>query len=558
MKRSTLEQFVKCAILVHGSRYNYSKAVYAGARVPLEIVCPIHGSFWQKPHTHLCGSGCKSCFSPHPNIEAFLRRAHEVHKDFYDYSKVKYLGVNEKIEIICPIHGSFWQRANTHLGGAGCRECWKTKASTRRLFTKEQFLKQAFEVHGNLYDYSKVVYKGTRVPVEIVCPVHGSFWQKPHSHIHAKHGCPECGHNLRTWKENGTEFFITLATQLHDGKYDYSKSVYTGAKDKLCIICPTHGEFWQTPDSHIRKHHGCPKCYSPNFKLQHEVFSFVLSLCPDAVENDKCVLGGSRELDIYIPSQKLAIEFNGIFWHSERFCDKNKALRKYQECADVEIRLITIFEDEWRFKKEQVKGILRHYMNEHREKLQARKLKISGVNPSAASVFLERYHLQGSKSYTCAYGLYDSDSLVSLMTFSHRNGGGEWELTRYCSSKEIVGAFPRLLKAFQRNNEWDSIVTFADKRYFDGSVYRKYGFEMVQKLAPDYSILDGEVRRHKFNYRKDALQKRFLLTDEEISHKTEHQICLEHKLYRIYDCGKFKFTLQNSGVLNTGYASGSN
>ena len=131
----------------------------------------------------------------------------------------------------------------------------------------ENFVKKAREVHGDKYDYSKVEYTNNYTKVCIICPEHGEFWQAPNNHINQKQGCPKCSH--RSYKLSNEEFTIK-AKEIHGNKYDYSKVDYVNNRTKVCIICPEHGEFWQTPYKHLNKQ-GCPRCYG-NIKSNTEEF----------------------------------------------------------------------------------------------------------------------------------------------------------------------------------------------------------------------------------------------------------------------------------------------
>ena len=180
-----------------------------------------------------------------------IAKAKLVHGDKYDYSKVDYVKDYIKVCIICPEHGEFWQRPHAHLQGQGCPKC-KSKKQT---CTTDEFIAKAKKIHGDKYDYSKVKYIDTKSKVCVVCPEHGEFWQTPHNHLSGQ-GCPKCGVEKQT---STKEEFIKKAKEIHGDKYDYSKVDYSNAHTKVCIICPNHGEFWQTPNNHLRGH-GCPKC----------------------------------------------------------------------------------------------------------------------------------------------------------------------------------------------------------------------------------------------------------------------------------------------------------
>ncbi|MBR6517583.1 MAG: hypothetical protein IKT40_12200 [Bacilli bacterium] len=257
-KKLTTEEFVKKARLVHGDKYDYSKVEYNGTHKKVIIICPIHGEFEQTPHDHLVG-GCKQCYNDHrgdyvrSNTTKFIEKAKKVHGDRYDYSKVNYIDNKTNVIIICPIHGEFLQTPNTHLKGCGCYECTKYNIK-KNMINTEEFINRAKLVHGDRYDYSKVEYKNTTTNVCIICPIHGEFWQSPNNHLKGC-GCPYCSNN----KKMTSEEFAKKARLIHGDKYDYSKVEYVNNSTPICIICPIHGEFWQTPRDHLNNR-GCKQC----------------------------------------------------------------------------------------------------------------------------------------------------------------------------------------------------------------------------------------------------------------------------------------------------------
>ena len=167
------------------------------------------------------------------STKEFIEKARKVHGDKYDYSKVEYVNSQTKVCIICPEHGEFWQTPNVHLGQKGCPKC----ANNIKLSTKE-FIEKARKVHGDKYDYSKVVYKGMHTKVCIICPEHGEFWQKPMLHINQKCGCRLCGYDRISHKlKSNQESFLERAKEVHGEKYDYSKVNYINMRTNVCIIC---------------------------------------------------------------------------------------------------------------------------------------------------------------------------------------------------------------------------------------------------------------------------------------------------------------------------------
>jgi predicted nucleic acid-binding Zn-ribbon protein len=193
----------------------------------------------------------------------FIRRASELHNGKYDYGKTQYLNGNSKVEIVCPEHGSFWQRASGHLNGAGCPKCGRQSSSKKQMGTKENFVLKAQKKHSLKYDYTLVNYQGAHVEVEIICPEHGSFLQIPNRHLNGA-GCPECGKKKYIEKRRLTlEEFQRKAVSIHGAIFNYEKVNYINHSSEIEIICPEHGSFFQSANNHLAGH-GCPKCAAKN------------------------------------------------------------------------------------------------------------------------------------------------------------------------------------------------------------------------------------------------------------------------------------------------------
>lgn len=248
------------------------------------------------------------------NTEEFVKIAKENHDNFYDYSKVEYINRRTKVCIICPIHGEFWQAPSKHLSGQGCPKCGKIKMWDKRgrCLTNE-FIEKAREIHNDKYDYSKVEYVKSNEKVCIICPIHGEFWQTPNKHL-AKRGCPECKNNkLKTLKSSNTDEFIEKARRVHGNKYDYSKVEYVNNSTKICIICPEHGEFWQTPNNHLRGK-GCYQCNGFNTDSESRLYDAIkehFNNCEIIYQYKNKELLGNLSIDIYIPKYNIAIEYQG-------------------------------------------------------------------------------------------------------------------------------------------------------------------------------------------------------------------------------------------------------
>ena len=194
--------------------------------------------------------------------EQFIESANKIHNGKYDYSKVIYNGCDVKVCIICPEHGEFWQTPYNHIN----KKCGCSKCSRCKKLTTEEFIERSKKIHNGKYDYSKVEYVNNHTKVCIICPEHGEFWQTPANHLLGK-GCSKCNHGVKYSLSD----FISKAKLIHGDKYDYSKVEYVNSQTKVCIICPEHGEFWQTPSDHLFGY-GCCRCIRENYNLSTEEF----------------------------------------------------------------------------------------------------------------------------------------------------------------------------------------------------------------------------------------------------------------------------------------------
>ncbi|MNX79994.1 hypothetical protein D3C86_1116430 [compost metagenome] len=259
-----VEKFIEKSSLKHNNKYDYSKVIECDGKTPVEIICPVHGSFLQRKDVHSRGGGCKLCnFEAIPakrTVEEFIVKASELHNHKYDYSLVTSSKSKDRIDVVCSTHGVFTQTVAHHLVSQGCPECTWDKWR----LTREDFITKSVEAHNGKYDYSKVeLTKGFKEKVIIVCPEHGEFKQEAGAHMLGK-GCRLCSD-----KKNGlayrlsTDEFIKRSEEKHENKYDYSLSEYITCEDKVKIICPEHGEFLQRPMCHMGGK-GCAKCRNDN------------------------------------------------------------------------------------------------------------------------------------------------------------------------------------------------------------------------------------------------------------------------------------------------------
>ena len=538
------EDFIQKAKRVHEDRYIYSKTCYINSNTPLTITCPIHGDFKQLSGHHLKGCGCpkcgveKSAKNRSSNTEEFIKQANQIHKGLYIYTKVKYVNYSTKVCIICPEHGDFWQTPGDHLRGYGCPKCGVEEVKKKTSSNTGEFIEKAKKVHGDRYDYSKVDYVNNHTKVCIICPEHGEFWQGPVGHLRGR-GCPKCGGRLIS----NTQEFIQKADEIHNKKYVYEKTEYVTAKNKVCITCPKHGDFWQTPNTHLSGC-GCPKCNHSISNPEDEINKFINDVCDiETKMRDRSLLTKRLECDILVPSHKLAIEFDGIVWHSEKFGkDKDYHLHKTELAESKGYHLIHIFEDEWLEHKELVLNKIRHFLGCDIDipVVGARKCTIKTLSKPLVEEFLHTYHLQGFVASTVYYGAFYGDILVGVMTFKQEKQG-MWNLTRFATDTEyrLPGLASKIFKQFIKDCSPVEVKTFLDRRWSHGdvNVYDRMGFKLTETLAPDYRYVVKNQRLHKFGFRKQILHKKYGLPLS----MTEKEMTEQLGLYRIWDCGLYKY-----------------
>lgn len=482
----------------------------------------------------------------------FISKSKIFHGETYDYSKVSYKTAREKVEIICSIHGSFFQIPDSHSSGRGCPSCGFIKSKPKSFSIRksgESFIEECKKVHSGFYLYDLTTYTGKVNNIDITCPLHGVFSQKAENHRNGM-GCPSCGtERARIGFKNDLSKFVEISRKVHGDKYDYSKSVYSDNKSPISIICKEHGDFTisRAMYHYIGSCMGCPKCTNTGISiLETEIFEYIVSLGVEATQRDRSIIQ-PLELDIVIPAKKIAIEFNGLFWHSEE-AGKNSSyhLNKTLKAKSAGYRLIHIFEDEWVNKPNIVKSRLAHILGIDTEpKYFARKLNIR--NPSRGEVkdFQEVTHIQGFCTHAVAYGLYDDNNLVACMTFGKNRftKEGGVELIRYSTKGNVVGGFSRLLKAFSRDfKDVKEITSYSDRRWSEGNVYLKNGFSHDGSSNPSYFYIDTKKieRLNRIGFQKHKLSNILEKFNPLISEVENMKL---NKYYRIFDCGTDRWIL---------------
>lgn len=562
--RTTQQEFIEKVKKVHGDKYDLSMAVYGKSnKEKVKIICEQHGIFQIIAHDLLGGHGCPTCAGVAKlTPDVFLERAKKVHGNKYDLSKMVYNRRDEKIVVLCPVHGEFSIVPSNFINQAhGCPQCGVEKRVNKRRMTQEQFMQKAYDVHGNRYILDRVCYKSSHEKIEIICKQHGAWESMPYAFLDG-HGCPKCAVSKRSNEKRLTqEEFILRAKSICGDNYSLHNVKYKSAKEKIEIICRHHGP-WMVRPYDFCTGHGCPRCARTGpSKGENEVVDFIESLGFNPLRSDRTILQ-PKELDIYIPEKKLAVEFNGCYFHSDQMKSKKYHYEKYKQCKEQGIRLIQIMDMIWETRQEQVKSLICNAlgMTEGR-KIDARKCEIQEVKVAELRDFFDQYHIQGHV-HTAKLSLvlvYD-DEIVAAMTFgkgTNQRGkareGKEaiWTLSRYATSCLVRGGFQRLLK-HGREIIQDTIVSYSMNDYFSGDVYTKSGFQIAGEVAPDYQVYHQRCGlKPKSYWQRRNIPKRLEeigLEDTfnpETDERTEWQIEDEVGAIRIWDSGKTRWILED-------------
>lgn len=295
----------------------------------------------------------------------------------------------------------------------------------------------------------------------------------------------------------------------------------------------------------------CNVCHPEKIDtFEEQFYKFILEILPKDIvikRRDRTILIG-KELDFYIPQKNIAFELNGLYWHSElgKGINKRYHLNKSKSCACYGIKLIHIFENEWNYKKEIVKSVIKNILGlNNTTKIFARKCEIKDISINEKNKFLNENHLQGEDKSTVKLGLYYNDELVSLMSFrktSRFDKTSDWELMRFCNklNTNIVGGASKLFSYFINNYEYKQIVSYSDRRYFDGEIYNTLGFKFTGFTPPNYYYIINKYKdlRHRMSFQKHKLSKILKEYDEKLP---EWENMKNNGYDRIWDCGNSKF-----------------
>jgi len=292
----------------------------------------------------------------------------------------------------------------------------------------------------------------------------------------------------------------------------------------------------------------CRQCHpfekNPYSKGEKELVGWLKTMKIHIDENNRNLLDG-KELDIYIPDKNIAIEFNGIYWHSElQGKDRNYHLNKTQQCRAQGIELIHLTDREWYHKQEIVKSILKSKLGLITNRIYARKCQVKEIDSKTKNKFLEGNHLQGQDRTKVKLGLFYENELVSVMTFGKprfANQNYQYEIHRFANKLNcsIVGAAGKLFKYFINQYSPKTIISYSENNWFTGNVYEKLGMRRLEMTPPNTYYFKGNSELfHRMSFQKHLLKDKLEKFDSNLTAWENLQI---NGYNRIWDCGNHKF-----------------
>lgn len=534
------------------------KALWVCEKFGAEYAKPISVKIQKPESCSVCtGSTVFSGYNDLKTLYPNLASEWDYEKNDISPEQVKY-STGKKFYWKCS-NGHKWETRVSHRtsSGSGCPQCQKeNKADLQRIRSMEKYgiVSEGNDEMARYYvgDSEKVPARNSHKPCKWKCDS-GHSWEQP---PRAFNGCPYClkrrtlsGEVINSQKETISAIPEMSKLYHEDNKLKADEVSSSSAKKSLWKCSENH--IWEAYPYAIKKslakgNKCCPYCVNQVSSQEKRIREVVKKALPNAEirYNDRKVIA-PYELDIYIPSLSIAIEYNGLYWHSESRTnyDKHYHYNKWKMCDKRGIQLITVWEDDWAEKESIITKTIKHKLkNSSQDRVYARKTVVQEINSRTAEKFCNDNHIQGYTSGSKYYALYDEDEIVAVSIW--RKNKNILYLDRYCTSKTVVGGMGKLLQAGKRyalDSELTKIVTFSDHSISDGGLYEKLGFVKELELPPDYSYVIRKKRVHKFNYRKKRFKEDPLLLWEE--GLTESELASLNKIDRVWDSGKTRWII---------------
>ena len=529
--KQTFEQVVAKASLKHNNKYTYVSMENG----KITFICPTHGQITGNRPDHLSGHGCKLCGNSRKNVlktytlQEFAKKANETHHSKYEYVALE----SKTVEYNCKAHGKVVQSRSNHLSGTGCPRCGKTKKAAAVLKFPD-IERQCKEVHGDKYAYLE--YESGYLVY--ICPKHGEVLQKAADHIRG-YGCAACSASEGGLKRTLglTEYVATLP--------EWAKGLTYLEIDRQNVMysCPSHGLRVQHKYTH-KVGLGCVSCSAgqQKSKFSDQVSEWLTSQgVKHILETGLPYKDTTYKADILV--DKLVLELNGDYWHSEDKVGAGRHLEKYSLASQAGYDFLMFSDNEWQQSQEVIKRSILSRLGLLPKSVGARKLQVVKLSASDARELLEANHIQGYCNADLWLGLAEASAVVAVAGFSLKLPGRgsrfsptTCELVRFATSKGVQGGLSRLISHAHKLLGFQTLNSFSDNRFFSGQAYTKVGFKAARQVAPSYYYVKSGNVINKASLQKSRIAKnQNLLYDSSL---TEKELAELNGYKRVYDAGK--------------------
>lgn len=522
-------------------------------------VCPTHGHVFEamvrsvvnSPECYVCSG--RVLLTGLNDLKTVCPRAADhwdLEEDQPDPSQIRARS-QEIVHIVCEEGHKFSTQARILSKGHWCKYC----AGINTVPGVDDITVTSPDLMG-MWDYTK--NEGVN-PENYKRGSHKKVWWscgKGHSWLNTIHnigngsGCPVCAGMVLERGNSLGDLYPELVPEWSSDNDGTPYDVFSQSNKDVEWVCSNNSQHKWTTKVYSRTGDsptGCPTCFlGGTSAAQRDLTMYVESLVGPVEANYEGLCRGKRHVDVYVPGKKVAFEFNGLYWHSDAPGIKSAPVsEKEQDCTENGVDLYVIWEDDWRDRNTIIKEWIKSILGvRDQEKINARSCEIREVPKQQSREFLDSNHVQGYKGGSIRIGLFFKDSLVALAVYSR--SGTTLRLERYATSSNVRGGFTKLVAWADRNIDYKTMETFADLTYSKGRMYNATGWSEIGRLKPDYTYRYRSTRVHKFNYRLQRFKVDPDLYYEE--GRTERDLALLNKLYRVYDAGKIKYARTNPNI----------
>jgi very-short-patch-repair endonuclease len=550
----TKYDFIKKAKQKHNNYYNYEKVDYINSSKKVIINCPKHGDFYMAPANHLIGQKCPSCSGvKQKTTKDFIIESIIIHNNKYSYEMTNYKNNRNKVIIECPEHGFFEQNPKDHLKGHGCPKCSNHSKGEEKIekilnnlgiyFIREYKFDDCLSINKNklpfdfyLPDFNTIIEFDGRQHFEPVSVFGGEEYYnilKENDKIRNEWCLMK---KINLIRVSYLDDFKSLIDNLNTivNKKETIHRIFNRKRSKIEVFdLENKGKVIKTKFN-----------LSKSLKIREDIFEYLKNKYNGIIKENYKI--DETLLDFYLEDINLGIIILNKFRNSEI----NSEFRKNQNTSNLEnIKVVHIFEDLFEKNDTIIKSRINNLLNIN-EKIFARKCKVVEIDTKTCGDFLTENHIQGKIGSSIKLGLEYNNEIVSVMTFGklRKNLGSVskddyWELIRFCNkiNTNVIGGASKLFNFFIKRYNPEKVISYADRCWSTkNNVYEKIGMKLESGSDPSYYYLSGSNRIGRFSFRKDQLISFGYSKD-----MTEKSICFNNEMYRIYDCGTFKYIWKN-------------